>query len=71
MIVTCFGDVYAVTVGTVSLPTTYVFFSSVAPKAISLHSTVLEVTHVVFLVEGKQSTTVWFIVHEFTEVSGS
>ena len=70
LIVTLFCHVNAMAVGSVILPLPHVLLSLlVLPKSISLHTSILEITHIVLFIEIEQPMTMRFIVSEIAIVS--
>lgn len=65
LVVALVGDVDAVAVGLVVLPLPHVFLPLlVLPEAVPFHGSVLEVAHVVLLVEAQQAVSLGFVVDE-------
>jgi hypothetical protein len=62
------SDVYAVSMGTVRLPSANVLLPIFLPQTITLHRTVLEISHVILLSKRKQSSSVRLVIHEVAEV---
>lgn len=65
------SDVYAVSMCTVPLPPSNVLFAIFLPQAITLHSAILEISHVVLLPKGKQASSVRLVIHEVAKVGGT
>jgi hypothetical protein len=71
LVVALGGDVDAVTVGTIALPSPHILLSVLLPQPVTLHGSVLEVAHVVLLREGEQAAAVGFVIDEVAEVGGA
>jgi len=57
--------VYAMAIGFVVLPFTHVFLSLfIFPKAIPLHRSIFEISHVVLLIDAQQTMPLRFVIDE-------
>ena len=64
-----FCDINAITMSSVCFPFSYIFLIFlIFPKSISMHTTILKISNIVFIIILKHTMSMWFIVGEIPKI---